>query len=437
MSGIERKSKTIWISDGDDFLKFLNNSSIKYLSAGANGVTFVATVTDVSNSPYISTDVKTYGNPVTKVLVKLLFLKEDSDEEDKSVLYYAKDKKNKKDEDKSLTVAKEGDFIVEVNTQLCIYEKTKEYLEPICPAIVLSSIIKNGDKIKNFLELLATKGEDSRPMLRIMKEQYPDRFSSLGVICMEFADGYDTMHNLQNKAKFFYYKAMCMYLLLELAMKTCFTHGDFHYGNIMFNTTADGYFSGGSEMTGKPMLIDFGYTRPIDAARCDSIKQHVTNRNYLLALQTMCQENRKDDLQINMYPDFYGWTCGAYPFLTPKESNRIFYNIFDRLKAAHMAELKSQNPGKQFEEEEIKQIDDEIQKQAATELSRAPIDMTNPKMIELNALIGILFDKREEAKMLSKERIKDKVSLPLPLVTECTQVGMEELDIDIDIDIDI
>ena len=72
-SGIARKNGAL--SEAANLRYYLENSSIRFLGAGANGVTFVADfISDPSLSPYVSQDLATFNLPVTKVLLKLLFL---------------------------------------------------------------------------------------------------------------------------------------------------------------------------------------------------------------------------------------------------------------------------------------------------------------------------------------------------------------------------
>lgn len=409
MSGIERRRTSR--PPSSDFMTFLNNASITYLSSGSNGVTFMATITDTSKSPYVSTDINSYGNPISKVLVKLIFLTDEEEEEDEeSVLLPT-----------AINVSKENDFIAEVNTQLCVYEKTKEYLDPICPAIVLSSIIRSADNIQKFLDILSSKGE--QPLLNLIKEQ-ANKFKSLGIICMEFADGYDTLAKLRHTGKFLIYRAMAMQLLLELAIKTGFTHGDFHFSNIMINPTATNYVG----VSGKPLLIDFGYATPLDANIRRDIIEAVSEKKYLLALQIMCRQNSRNGKQINMWPNKYGWACGANPYFTPEEANRHFFDVKQKLIHDYIADHNAKNPNNKITIKDVRDNDDldiEFDEQTATELSRAPIDMSLEKMQNLNILIDSMFRERDEIKA-NIQRISS-IPLPLPSVKECTQVSIEEL----------
>jgi hypothetical protein len=413
-------------SNGRDFMAFLTNSFVSFFMDGSNGVTFVATLTKGIASPYISTDSDTYGNSVSKILVKLVFLH--PDRVDQTVL-------SKRDgkPDKELRVTKEDIFVQEVNTQLCVYEKTKDF--PICPAIVLASIIRN-DKVNQFLDIVASRGETSSDakMINEIKAQFTHNFSSLGVICMEFADGYGTLSSFRTipEKTFLLYKAFSMYLLLELATKTSLTHGDFHFGNVMFNPSE--MFlkeKNGGLINGKPLLIDFGYSTPIDDARLDEIKQHIANNNYLLALQVMCRQNRRDDAEINYFPEYYGWACGTNPFFKRGEADKHFYSIKRKIVKKYVEDYNAVNAKKITEADATADddLDDTFGEQTADELAHAPIDMTDPKMIELNNIINTVFVLREEAKVMIADSLRtlSGVELPVP-PTECRPLSMAELE---------
>jgi hypothetical protein len=252
---------------------------------------------------------------------------------------------------------------------------------------------------------------------------------------MEFANGYDTLENflwystnpdeeetkkaeqrLQFNARsldVIVMKAMAMYLLLELASKTCYSHGDFHYGNIMFNPSATGYFA---DLAGKPLLIDFGYTASMatlpsytnaKAPLCTDVALEVHNKNYLKALQIMCRQSRSDELDINLYQDFYGWACGNYSWLNNDELQGLFDSEVQRLTEQ-----------KQMQRQKVNKA--EIENQAAHNLSVQEIDYEDPAVKRINDLIDKLFASRETAKQLATQSMATiGVSLPLPVAPFC------------------
>ena len=63
---------------------------------------------------------------------------------------------------------------------------------------------------------------------------------------------------------------MTIYLLIMFALKTRYTHADFHAGNIMVNPDDDTYFDG---IKGSVILIDFGAVRTIPDDKYEKIKE--------------------------------------------------------------------------------------------------------------------------------------------------------------------
>jgi hypothetical protein len=280
MTGIAIKDQAI--GEKKAFLSFLNNSTIKYLSRGSFGTTFIATLDDpfIPNSPYKSTDAETYGQPVPTIIIKIVSIND------------------------------EDEFINEVNIQKEIYSKTMEYLEPICPAIVYSKIYESTEEKNSILNKIRSSMSDTRYI-----ESYLDPDVDVGIIVMEFADGYKLLHYLQKDPNYKLYKNMIMFLLLELALKTGYSHADFHIGNLMINTTSTTYFKQTNpsepKIIGKPLLIDFGLTNEIPHDILNLIKEHCDKEEYTTALHYLCEVNRRDNESIKDYPEAYGWVCGS------------------------------------------------------------------------------------------------------------------------------
>jgi hypothetical protein len=311
-------------TEEEAFNNFIDHSRITFLTKGANGVTFVAELPPnyIRLSPYISTDAATYGERVKYLIIKFAFLYNPDNN-----MYWKEDKKDPRkqilDDDKlnvqfdgldNLALGLEEDLDREIEIQKDIYLKTMDYLEPICPAVVYSKIEKDPSQINRILNKLKTSARIDSQASQILNSFIQKRgdYDYIGIIGMEYAGGYETLHNLMyfpsvtrdNKKL---YREMSMYLLLELADKAGYTHGDFHGGNLMINPSLRGYFKG---IQGKPLLIDFGYAKKIEDPILSEIKGLCANRNYVTALQKICSVNRSDDLAIKDFPSYYGWACG-------------------------------------------------------------------------------------------------------------------------------
>jgi hypothetical protein len=148
---------------------------------------------------------------------------------------------------------------------------------------------------------------------------------------MEFASDYSTLEKTDPDI----YKEMAMVLLLELALKTGYTHGDFHSGNIMINKTAKGYFG---PIEGKPLLIDFGLTAKIPPRTQSAIEELCDNEQYTEALNMLCTVSRKDGTPITRYPAYYGWACGSVPV-----SGDVNVEIADMIKKRELSSKSLSN----------------------------------------------------------------------------------------------
>ena len=141
-------------------------------------------------------------------------------------------------------------------------------------------------------------------------------FYNIGVIGMEFADGYQLLHSLKRDYFFNMYKDMSLYILLRLAIDTGYTHGDFHPGNIFINTTSTNYFEG---VRGKPLLIDFGQAQKIPPDIMKFMKEQYKRGNYTEALKRLCDIDRPDKIIMTHHPSFYGFACGTYNYKTDED----------------------------------------------------------------------------------------------------------------------
>ena len=172
-----------------------------------------------------------------------------------------------------------ANFHKEIEEQYNIYKKTLAYNNmPICPSIIYDNIITNEAEIQEYLTTLVknTISIEGR-LLNIMKQIFNQNKSikkasekmTLGIIGMEFADGYEelsaTLNRLDEHKKV--KREILQSPICETTCKICasvivnlirlfiscgIVHLDLHSGNIMVNNTLE-----------KSTIIDFGVLQKI------------------------------------------------------------------------------------------------------------------------------------------------------------------------------
>jgi len=275
------------------FKSYLNNSSSSVLSKGSFGITFLLSLNDDATieKPYLNINLENdkFKTPVEKLIVKLCYINDqDDDEYDDEYDVYRRLK---------IYGVEEKEFMEEINIQTDIFLKTVKYLQPICPAIVYSGLL-DGESEENKSILKKITGLSN---LRI----------KFGIIVMELAENYSTVHKIIEKdEKVDEIKMQCLFLLIKLALDTGYTHGDHHFGNIMYNPKDTTFFK---LVEGRPLLIDFGRTTKISPDVMQTFKQYCSENNYTEALKMLCNSPTANEyVSNNKYKDYYGWACGDY-----------------------------------------------------------------------------------------------------------------------------
>lgn len=231
-----------------------------------------------------------------------------------------------------------------------------DYLEPICPAIVFSQIYKDKSDISGVLESIHThtlEGKKTRSLLDSILSKSSE--FNLGIIVMEFADGYMKASQVSKlpsddpkKINSIWIECIFKYILLELALKTGYHHADFHKGNLLIkpddtsNVNPYRYFdikrTSGHPILGKPLIIDFGLSVKIEEPILKTIKDECAKKDYLNALQKLCEIPRKDRVKINKTgkwaTDNYGWVCNTQMHRVTGNSYHPHNNLIDRLFSA-------------------------------------------------------------------------------------------------------
>ena len=314
--GIMRTARHL--NEKDEFHGFLANSSCELFKNGSNGLIFKLTIDDIKKSTYVSTNLETFGERVNTLLIKVIFVKRNNSVGENVEL---------KSSTNALTInlATEPECQEEISTQKQIYLLTNDFREPICPAIVFDEFLTEADTVPFLEQLLrsSTADTDATEIIRDIIVKITN--FNICIFAMEFASGYSTLKKTDPAI----YKEMAMVLLLELALKTGYTHGDFHRGNIMINKTAKGYFG---PIEGKPLLIDFGLTAKIPPRTQSAIEELCDNEQYTEALNMLCTISRKDGTPITRYPAYYGWACGSVPV-----SGDINVEIADMIKKRELS----------------------------------------------------------------------------------------------------
>jgi len=221
------------------FNKFMENSTLEFFSSGSTGMIFKAT-NPIDEKQYVNES----GSKVSTIIFKLIFIEEQYTE----LLLNSK----------SYGIVTETSFKNELNIQNEIHNKSagnNNYIESICPTIIYSEIIEN-PKTTDFVDYLLEKiyiDSYGAELLRLIKDK-TERYNTLriGVIAMEYADGYFRLHDLLNKGENKAYILMMAFYLLIKLYNLGYTHGDHHGGNILINIKDS-----------KSMIIDFGKTQKI------------------------------------------------------------------------------------------------------------------------------------------------------------------------------
>lgn len=284
------------------FEYFVKNSQIKYMSSGSYGVIMEALFKEnLNNSPYEMFRESVFKNPVQKILIKLVALSDKPSNKNAVWKDHWSDEKQ---------IEQPDNFIKEVNIQTEVFFKTMEYLDPLCPAPVYSTILRDKNEILEKIDLFFKHADPHNPETKnslgnIKKNIENDVISSLGILGMEIAHGYTTMHKYQTEtSNIYHYMSMVQMSklqILKLALKTGYSHNDFHMGNILINnhsSRANGHHI---------LLIDFGLASKLKQHHLHYIREKYQQKKYSEALEPFEHMKRSDGLELDEYPDYYGW----------------------------------------------------------------------------------------------------------------------------------
>ena len=289
-----------------NFKTFISDANPSVLSQGTYGfVTKWELNAGSTNNTYkkiIPTD--EFGNKITTLIVKMCCVRP-TDEPMPEVQI----KGNK------LRSVSATEFINETNIQTDIYLKTINYLQPICPGIAYANIVP----IKlNPLKCCSSSPDLKKILNPMMRFIVNNPNYKIGIIAMEMAENLTSNNVLTNND----FSNIGRYALLNLALTTGYTHGDFHRGNILICDSTS-YFNG---VNYRPIVIDFGRSTKLPPDKFNQLKTFVSNHDYISALKILCHSN--EFVQNIAYSEFfYGWVCGDYDLNDEAYENNKIDNV--------------------------------------------------------------------------------------------------------------
>ena len=290
-----------------NFKTFISDANPSVLSQGTYGfVTKWELNAGSTNNTYkkiIPTD--EFGNKITTLIVKICCVRPtDEINNDEEQI-----KGNK------LRSVSATEFINETNIQTDIYLKTINYLQPICPGIAYANIVP----IKlNPLKCCSSSPDLKKILNPMMRFIVNNPNYKIGIIAMEMAENLTSNNVLTNND----FSNIGRYALLNLALTTGYTHGDFHRGNILICDSTS-YFNG---VNYRPIVIDFGRSTKLPPDKFNQLKTFVSNHDYISALKILCHSN--EFVQNIAYSEFfYGWVCGDYDLNDEAYENNKIDNV--------------------------------------------------------------------------------------------------------------
>jgi len=313
-------------------IDYLENSDIQQLSRGAFAVTYKTSLKQNIQEYFLNLDVgNNFKQYIRELVVKICVINVLNNEDNLETNVKALNSRTRKFIDNTLEISlvNRNEFIEEVNVQTDIYLKTVKYLQPLCPGIAYTNIItdnrnnNNGTSIdEKILNLLG---------IPIFIDSKPNKTPiTYGIIVMELANNYSTMHSIlyyiDKKPQTpeiledrFHIIIIGFFMLIQLALETGYTHGDFHGGNMMVNKNYDTYFY---NIPIRMLIIDFGRTIKIPQLEMEMFRERCNNKQYIQALQILCNRPVANEYVAKRQNNkFYGWVCDIFNYGMFKNTN--------------------------------------------------------------------------------------------------------------------
>lgn len=306
---------------------FIDNCKrIKLLSKStASGAVFECSLKNGVESPYEMIRSTDFKSPVKNLIVKLVGIDSDDNKDDYEVGVWEIPEVNDFTPKK---IEQEETFREEINIQTQLFFKSMRLLNPWCPAPVYASIEKNSNDALAFVYKMLKSVSDSETRLvleGIIQNINDGIIPYLGILGMEIADGYMglyecyyyySLHPKSWKPFIRQYENMVRLKILDMALESGYSQGDYHSGNILVNKGAKGYYDG---IYGNILIIDFGLANKIPPEELQEMKQLVNEGKLVEALKVLNNLSRSDGLKFKSSPSFYGWLSYDYDNLNNKK----------------------------------------------------------------------------------------------------------------------
>ena len=393
----------------EDLDIFLQECRISYLSSGAFGVVFFV---ESDTSPYASIR---DDRRVNRMIIKLCGISNHTFPLTSTI------------GGKSYTVktVTEKSFEREIEIQTEVFFRTCDYLDPICPCIIHSEVKSadfdtvNRQRLAPRLSHLLSKTEANTAehiLLHFFLQQITTgRLSAYGLICMEYADGFEPLYRLkktESKETIAQLESIARQKLIEMTLKTQYTHSDFHDGNILCKL-------GNSIQKPQVSLIDFGLCNRLNDDQWITLKQEWDGHSYYDALESIFYPLRYDSYDLRNNMDHYGWLLGtdAIEIDEDDEFEEIYVAEEDVMKITsdleqlieeqdkRIQQLKKDFPGKFPLTEKQRQKFYQFKKEAPPRYIRNQYQIQGPEArIPQSTRVSRLYDKRVHRRTRSLNR---------------------------------
>ena len=389
----------------EDLDIFLQECRISYLSSGAFGVVFLV---ESDTSPYVSIR---DDKRINKMIIKLCGVSNHTF----PLIATIGGKRY------SVKTVNERSFEREIEIQTEVFFRTCDYVDPICPCIIHSEI-KGADfdsvkrqrlspRLSNLLS--KTEPESAEYILLNLFVEYitTGRLSQYGLLCMEYADGFETLHRLkqtESKDSIEQLESIARLKLIEMTLKTSYTHSDFHDGNILCKIGK----------TPQVTIIDFGLCNRLNDEQWQTLKEEWDSHRYYDALESIFYPLRYDSYDLRNRMDEYGWLLGTDEIEMDEDefeeidvAEKVIVKITADLdllikeqnKKIH--ELKKDFPGKYPLTEKQRQKFYQFKKEAPPRYIRNQYQIQGPEArIPQSTRVSRLYDKRVHRRTRSLNR---------------------------------
>lgn len=394
----------------EDLDVFLQSCKISYLSSGAYGIVFLV---ESETSPYASVR---DDRPINKMIIKLCAINNHGIHSIASII----DGKQY-----GVKTVNERSFEREIEIQTELFFRTCEYLNPICPCIIHSEIkgadfdpVKRQRLAPRLSHLLSKSQPDSveHILLKLFVDQITSgRLSQYGLICMEYADGFNTLYRLkqtETKEIIEELENIARQKLIEMTLKTNYTHSDFHTGNILCKL-------GNSKQTPQVLLIDFGLCNRLNDEQYKTLKEEWDEHRYYDALESIFYPLRYDNYDLRNRMDVYGWLLGTdeieYDEDDEFEEINVAESVISKINTEieklieeqkiQIQQLKDEFPKKFPLTEKQRQMFYQFKKEAPPRYIRNQYQIQGPEaIIPQSTRVSRLYDKRVHRRTRSLNR---------------------------------